>query len=276
MARETLPAKHHTVALGQSFCLQVRHFTQRRKTTLTLFSCIPPTAYTTRDLVPTPEAVAKCGKHLLIVADTIEGRVNQIRAQIEESTSDYDREKLQERVAKLAGGVAVIKVGAATAVEMKEKKARVEDALHATRAAVEEGIVPGGGVALLNAMSVLGDVTMDYPDEQTGVTIVRRALEEPMLQLAVNAGMDGAVIVENVRRQQKEQDDSNVGYDVLREVYVNMVKQGIIDPVKVTRSAVENAASIGAMILTTEALITDIPEPEPPMPPGGGGMPGMM
>jgi chaperonin GroEL len=144
----------------------------------------------------------------------------------------------------------------------------VEDALSATRAAVEEGIVPGGGVALINAIPALASITMEFPDEQTGVTIVRRALEEPMRQLAVNAGRDGAVIVENVRRQQREQDDSDVGYDVLREVYVNMVKQGIIDPVKVTRSAVENAASIGAMILTTEALITDIPEKEKasPMP----------
>jgi chaperonin GroEL len=156
-------------------------------------------------------------------------------------------------------------------VELKEKKHRVEDALSATRAAVEEGIVPGGGVALINAIAALGEVKMEFADEQTGVAIVRRALEEPMRQLAVNAGKDGAVIVENARRQQVEQKDKNVGYDVLRDVYVNMVKQGIIDPVKVTRSAVENAASIGAMILTTEALITDIPEKEqpqaPPMPP---------
>jgi chaperonin GroEL len=155
-------------------------------------------------------------------------------------------------------------------VELKEKKHRVEDALSATRAAVEEGIVPGGGVALINAVPALADIKMEFADEQTGVTIVRRALEEPMRQLAVNAGKDGAVIAENVRRQQKEQKDAAVGYDVLREVYVNMVKQGIIDPLKVTRSAVENAASIGAMILTTEALISDIPEetppPTPPMP----------
>jgi chaperonin GroEL len=158
--------------------------------------------------------------------------------------------------------VAIIRVGAATEVELKEKKHRVEDALSATRAAVEEGIVPGGGVALINAVSALDEGKMEYPDEQTGVTIVRRALEEPMRQLAANAGKDGAVIVENVRRQQKEQDNKQVGYDVLRDVYVDMVKQGIIDPVKVTRSAVENAASIGAMILTTDipkALITDIP-----------------
>jgi chaperonin GroEL len=199
----------------------------------------------------------------------IKGRINQIKAEIEASTSDYDKEKLQERLAKLAGGVAIIRVGAGTEVELKEKKHRVEDALSATRAAVEEGIVAGGGVALINAIPALADIKLEFADETTGVTIVRRALEEPMRQLAENAGKDGAVVVENVRRQQKEQDDKNVGYDVLRDVYVDMVKQGIIDPVKVTRSAVENAASIGAMILTTEALITDIPEKEktPPTPP---------
>jgi chaperonin GroEL len=205
------------------------------------------------------------------ISQNILGRINQIKAEIEASTSDYDKEKLQERLAKLSGGVAIIRVGAGTEVELKEKKHRVEDALSATRAAVEEGIVPGGGVALINAMSALEDVKMEFPDEQTGVTIVRRALEEPMRQLAVNAGRDGAVIVENVRRQQKEQKDEAVGFDVLRDVYPNMIDQGIIDPVKVTRSAVENAASIGAMILTTEALISDIPEEEkapatPPMP----------
>jgi chaperonin GroEL len=205
------------------------------------------------------------------ISKNILGRINQIKAEVEASTSDYDKEKLQERLAKLSGGVAIIRVGAGTEVELKEKKHRVEDALSATRAAVEEGIVPGGGVALINAMSALDDIEMDFPDEQTGVTLVRRALEEPMRQLAVNAGRDGAVIVENVRRQQKEQNDKAVGFDVLRDVYPNMVAQGIIDPVKVTRSAVENAASIGAMILTTEALISDIPEEEkapatPPMP----------
>jgi len=205
------------------------------------------------------------------ISKNILGRINQIKAEIEASTSDYDKEKLQERLAKLSGGVAIIRVGAGTEVELKEKKHRVEDALSATRAAVEEGIVPGGGVALINAVPALEGIKMEFSDEQTGVTIVRRALEEPMRQLAVNAGRDGAVIVENARRQQKEQKDQNVGYDVLRDVYTNMVKQGIIDPVKVTRSAVENAASIGAMILTTEALISDIPEEEkapaqPPMP----------
>jgi chaperonin GroEL len=205
------------------------------------------------------------------ISGNILARINQIKAEIEASTSDYDKEKLQERLAKLSGGVAIIRVGAGTEVELKEKKHRVEDALSATRAAVEEGIVPGGGVALINAMPALDGIKMEFADEQTGVSIVRRALEEPMRQLAVNAGRDGAVIVENARRGQKEQDDPNVGYDVLRDNYVNMVTQGIIDPVKVTRSAVENAASIGAMILTTEALITDIPEEEsapaaPPMP----------
>jgi len=204
------------------------------------------------------------------ISNAILGRINQIKAETEASTSDYDKEKLQERLAKLSGGVAIIRVGAGTEVELKEKKHRVEDALSATRAAVEEGIVPGGGVALINAVPALVDIEMEFGDEQTGVSIVRRALEEPMRQLAVNAGMDGAVIVENVRRAQREQDDRNVGFDVLREVYVNMVTQGIIDPVKVTRSAVENAASIGAMILTTEALISDIPAEEPaaapPMP----------
>jgi chaperonin GroEL len=205
------------------------------------------------------------------ISTKIMGRINQIKAEVEASTSDYDKEKLQERLAKLSGGVAIVRVGAGTEVELKEKKHRVEDALSATRAAVEEGIVAGGGVALINAIPALEDVKMEFADEQTGVSIVRRALEEPMRQLAANAGRDGAVIVENVRRQQKEQDDLNVAYDVLRDQYVNMVTQGIIDPVMVTRSAVENAASIGAMILTTEALITDIPQEAsapaaPPMP----------
>lgn len=222
-------------------------------------------------VISTKEETTIVGVEDEAISRNILGRINQIKAEIEASTSDYDKEKLQERLAKLSGGVAIIRVGAGTEVELKEKKHRVEDALSATRAAVEEGIVPGGGVALINAIPALADIEMEFPDEQTGVAIVRRALEEPMRQLAVNAGRDGAVIVENVRRQQKEQDDPKVGYDVLRDAYVNMVEQGIIDPVKVTRSAVENAASIGAMILTTEALITDIPEKEkapatPPMP----------
>jgi len=214
-------------------------------------------------VISTKEDTTVVGIEDEAISKNILARINQIKAEIEASTSDYDKEKLQERLAKLSGGVAIIRVGAGTEVELKEKKHRVEDALSATRAAVEEGIVPGGGVALINAVSALDEVKMTYPDEQTGVTIVRRALEEPMRQLAINAGKDGAVIVENVRRQQKEQDDPQVGYDVLRGDYPNMVKAGIIDPVKVTRSAVENAASIGAMILTTEALITDIPEEEP-------------
>ncbi len=221
-------------------------------------------------VISTKEETTIVGVEDEAISQNILARINQIKAEIEVSTSDYDKEKLQERLAKLSGGVAIIRVGAGTEVELKEKKHRVEDALSATRAAVEEGIVPGGGVALINAIPALDEIEMEFADEQTGVAIVRRALEEPMRQLAHNAGMDGAVIVENVRRAQKEQDDPNVGFDVLRNVYVNMLEQGIIDPVKVTRSAVENAASIGAMILTTEALITDIPEEEkaatPPMP----------
>ncbi len=192
----------------------------------------------------------------------IKGRINQIKAEIEASTSDYDKEKLQERLAKLAGGVAVIRVGAATEVELKEKKHRVEDALSATRAAVEEGIVPGGGVALINAIPALEKVKTEYPDEATAVSMVRRALEEPMRGIVRNAGLDGAVVVEEVRRRQREQGNKNIGYDVMAGDYVDMVKAGIIDPAKVTRGALENAASIAAMILTTEALITDIPEKE--------------
>jgi chaperonin GroEL len=205
----------------------------------------------------------------------IKGRVEQIKVEIERSTSDYDREKLQERLAKLAGGVAIIRVGAATEVELKEKKHRVEDALSATRAAVEEGIVPGGGVALLNALPALDNVTLDSVDAQTGVKILRAALEAPMRKIAENAGKNGDVIIQNVRAAQKDGNDSDIGFDVLSEKYVNMIKSGIIDPAKVTRGALENAASIAAMILTTEALITDLPEPEAPMPPGGmppGGM----
>jgi chaperonin GroEL len=205
---------------------------------------------------------------------TIQGRIEQIRAQIETTTSDYDREKLQERLAKLAGGVAVIKVGAATETELKEKKHRVEDALSATRAAVEEGIVPGGGVALINAIGSL-DTVQAEGDVQTGVNILRRALEEPLRIIAQNAGRDGGIAIELVRRAQGEQKNANVGYDVLADSYVDMVGAGIVDPAKVTRSAIENAASIAGMILTTEALITDKPEKAaaPAMP--GGGMDGM-
>ena len=200
----------------------------------------------------------------------IHGRIEQIRVEIDKTTSDYDREKLQERLAKLSGGVAIIRVGAATETELKEKKHRVEDALSATRAAVEEGIVPGGGVALINAMSALDSVKMDNDDEQIGVNIVRKALEVPMRKIVENAGKEGSVVIENVRQAQKKADDNKIGYDVLRDEYMNMVKGGVIDPAKVTRGALENAASIAAMILTTEALITDVPEKEkaapPPMP----------
>jgi chaperonin GroEL len=200
----------------------------------------------------------------------IKGRIEQIKAQIETTTSDYDKEKLQERLAKLAGGVAIVKVGAGTEVELKEKKHRVEDALSATRAAVEEGIVPGGGVALINAIEALDkskELKQLAGDEATGVSIVRRALEEPLRQIVENSGREGAVVLEEVRRLQKEGKNPNVGYDVLAEDFGDMTEKGIIDPAKVTRSAVENAASIAAMILTTEALVTDIPKEEPAMPP---------
>jgi len=189
----------------------------------------------------------------------IKGRVEQIRAQIETTTSDFDREKLQERLAKLSGGVAVIKVGAATETELKEKKHRVEDALSATRAAVEEGIVPGGGVALINALPALDAVEAEG-DILTGVNILRRALQEPLRGIAANAGKDGAVIIEMVRQKSVSENNSNIGYDVIADEYVDMIAAGIIDPAKVTRSAVENAASIAGMILTTEALISDKPE----------------
>lgn len=201
----------------------------------------------------------------------IKGRIEQIRVEIDKTTSDYDSEKLQERLAKLSGGVAIIRVGAATETELKEKKHRVEDALSATRAAVEEGIVPGGGVALINAKAALDSLKLKSDDEQTGVNIVRKALEFPMRRIASNAGFDGSVIVENVRKTQTEKENKKVGFDVLTEKIDDMVKAGVIDPVKVTRGALENAASIAAMILTTEALITDVPEKEklaaPPMPP---------
>jgi len=203
----------------------------------------------------------------------IQARVNQIRRQIEETTSDYDREKLQERLAKLAGGVAVINVGAATETEMKEKKARVEDALHATRAAVEEGIVPGGGVAFIRAQKALENVKGLEADEKVGVQIVRRAIEEPTRQLADNAGAEGALIVEEVKKRK-----GNEGYNVATGEYEDLVKAGVVDPTKVTRSALQNAASISGLLLTTEAIVTELPEKEktPPMPGGGmGGMGGM-
>ncbi len=205
-------------------------------------------------------------------AKVIKGRINQIRVEIEKTTSDYDSEKLEERLAKLSGGVAIIRVGAATETELKEKKHRVEDALSATRAAVEEGIVPGGGVALLNAIKKLDGMKLDSDDGTTGVNIVRRALEMPMRRIAENAGFDGPVVVENVRQAQAKEKNTNIGFDILLEKYVDMVKGGVIDPAKVTRGALENATSIAAMILTTEALITDVPEETspamgaPPMP----------
>jgi chaperonin GroEL len=204
--------------------------------------------------------------------EQIMARVKQIKAQIEETTSDFDKEKLQERLAKLAGGVAVIKVGAATEVELKEKKHRVEDALSAARAGIEEGMVPGGEITLINAIKALDKVKAEG-DEQTGVNILRRALEEPFRQLVANAGEDGAVILAQVRRKQQETKSPNWGYEVMTGQIVDLPKAGIIDPVKVVRSAVENGASIAAMILTTEALITDLPEKDKaPAMPGGGGM----
>jgi len=203
----------------------------------------------------------------------IKGRIEQIRVEIDKTTSDYDREKLQERLAKLSGGVAIIRVGAATETELKEKKHRVEDALSATRAAVEEGIVPGGGVALINAMHVLEGMKGSSEDEQIGIKIVYKSLEVPMRKIAENAGKDGSVIVENVRQKQASKKNKKLGYDVLTEEYIDMVKGGVIDPAKVTRGALENAASIAAMILTTEALVTDVPEKEAPSRPGGGEMP---
>jgi chaperonin GroEL len=197
--------------------------------------------------------------------DRIQGRIQQIRAQIETTTSEFDREKLQERLAKLAGGVAVIRVGGATEVELKEKKHRVEDALSATRAAVEEGIVPGGGVAFVNAIGALDGVITTNPDVKTGVNILRRALEEPLRRIAFNAGQEGSVVVGEVRRRASPR----LGYDAAKHEYVDMVDRGIIDPLKVTRSGLENAASAASMILTTQTLVTEIPEKEPAMPMGG-------
>lgn len=209
--------------------------------------------------------VEGAGKQSDIIA-----RVNQIRKQIEETTSDYDREKLQERLAKLAGGVAVINVGAATETEMKEKKARVEDALHATRAAVEEGIVPGGGVALLRAVKAIDSVKTDDEDEAIGLEIVRRAVEEPIRQLAANGGYEGSVIVQEVSKRK-----GNEGFNVAKGEYTDMVKSGIIDPTKVSRTALQNASSIAGLLLTTECLVTEVPEKEKPAMPGPGGMGGM-
>jgi chaperonin GroEL len=196
----------------------------------------------------------------------IKGRVEQIKVEIDKSTSDYDREKLQERLAKLAGGVAVIRVGAATETELKEKKHRVEDALSATRAAIEEGIVAGGGVALINTIAALGSVEVTYPDERTGVNILRKALEMPLRKIAENAGEDGAVTLDTVRRLHGEYENNRIGYDVIEGDFPDMVERGIIDPAKVTKGALSNAASVAAMVLSTEALITNIPEPKRKMP----------
>jgi chaperonin GroEL len=204
----------------------------------------------------------------------IEGRIKEIRAEIDKSTSDYDKEKLQERLAKLSGGVAIIKVGAATETEMKEKKHRVEDALSAARAAVEEGIVPGGEISLINASNKLDKLAKATEDEEirVGINIVKKALEAPIRKLASNAGQDGSVIIDTVRRKAAEEKNKNIGFNVLTNEYVDMIKAGIIDPVKVVRGALENAASIAAMILTTDVLITDLPEKDKPaaMPPDGG------
>ena len=198
-------------------------------------------------------------------ADKIKGRIEEIKVEIDRSTSDYDSEKLQERLAKLSGGVAVIRVGAATETELKEKKHRVEDALSATRAAVEEGIVPGGGVALVNALAVISKLSADDEDVNIGINIVRKSLDAPMRGIAENAGQDGAVVKQEISRKQVEEKNDKFGYDVIAGEYVDMVKAGIIDPAKVTKGALENAASIAAMILTTEALITDVPD-DTPMP----------
>ncbi len=205
-------------------------------------------------------------------SEDIQARVANIKTQIEDTTSDYDREKLQERLAKLAGGVAVIQVGAATEVEMKERKMRIEDALAATRAAVEEGIVPGGGVSLLNAQAKVKELLeKTESDVRTGVSIILRAIEEPIRQIAMNGGVDGSVIIDTIKRNEKQ----GFGYDVAKGDYVDMIDRGIIDPTKVSRSALQNAASIAAMVLTTESLVTDIPAPEPAAPAPGGGMGGM-
>ena len=207
----------------------------------------------------------------------IEGRVNQIRVQIDEATSDYDKEKMQERVAKLAGGVAVIRVGASTEIEMKEKKARVEDALHATRAAVEEGVVPGGGVALVRCLSAVDAAEVDNPDQKRGIMIVKRALEEPLRQIVANAGEEGSVVLNNVAEH-----EGNYGYNATTGEYGDMMAMGILDPTKVARVALQNAASIAGLMITTEAMVSEMPEDKPPMPmPGGdmggmGGMGGMM
>ena len=230
----------------------------------------------TLEMLGTAEKVSIDKDNTIIVngggkKEYIKGRVDEIKNQIESTTSDYDKEKLQERLAKLAGGVAVLYVGAASEVEMKEKKDRVDDALHATRAAVEEGIVAGGGVALVRAIDSLNSVSGENQDENTGIKIVKRAIEEPLRQIVANAGGEGSVIVAKVA-----EGSGDYGYNAKTDEYVNMLEAGIIDPTKVTRVALENAASVSGMLLTTECVVTEVPKDEPAMPPMGGGMPGMM
>jgi chaperonin GroEL len=231
---------------------------------------------TTLEMLGTAEKITVDKDNTTVVngageSETIKARINQIKAQIESTTSDYDREKLQERLAKLAGGVAVLYVGAATEVEMKEKKDRVDDALAATRAAVEEGIVPGGGVAIVRATDKLAKLKGDNDDEQTGINIITRAAEEPLRQIVENAGLEGSVIVAKVREGK-----GDFGFNAKTEVYEKLYKAGVIDPAKVVRVALENAASVAGMLLTTECVIAEIKEDAPAMPPMGGGMPGMM
>ena len=232
---------------------------------------------TTLDMLGQAESVKITKENTTIVngrgdSNEIKSRIGQIKSQIEETSSEFDKEKLQERLAKLAGGVAVIKVGAATETELKERKLRIEDALAATKAAVEEGIVPGGGTAYVNVINKVAELKSDVADTQVGINIIIRALEEPMRQIATNAGVEGSVIIERIKNS-----ETGMGYDALHDEYVNMLKAGIVDPTKVTRSALQNAASVASTFLTTEAAVVDIPQKETPMPgaPGMGGMDGM-
>ena len=231
----------------------------------------------TVDMLGTADSVKVSKENTVIVngkgdSNSIKERVHQIRTQIEETTSEFDKEKLQERLAKLSGGVAVIKVGAVTETELKERKLRIEDALAATKAAVEEGIVPGGGTAYVNVINKVAELKSDVADTQVGINIIVRALEEPMRQIAINAGVEGSVIIERIKNS-----EAGMGYDALHDEYVNMIKTGIVDPTKVTRSALQNAASVASTFLTTEAAVVDIPQKEQPMQgaPGMGGMDGM-